>query len=155
MVLEHLSLIPKKATLFLLGDIAFDKHWLDRIKATPCRNKILVVGNHDLDRGTVTMRDLVDTYDQVYSLHKYKNYWLSHAPIHPTELRGKKNIHGHTHHYLMLDENGVPDSNYINVCCEYTGNKPIPWEYAISDEYYQECLIKWKHHMKEIDDETV
>lgn len=46
----------------------------------------------------------------------------------------------------------MPDSNYISVCCEYTGHKPIPWEYTIPDEYHQECLIKWKHYMKEMID---
>lgn len=152
LLMEHLCLVPKKATLFLLGDIAFDKYWLSRVSEIPCKNKILIVGNHDLDK-KVSMKDLVETYDQVYSLHKYKKHWMSHAPIHLMELRGKKNIHGHTHPYLMLDEDGVPDTNYINVCCEYTGHKPIPWEYAISDEYHQECVIKWKYYMKEADNE--
>lgn len=140
-IYEGLARIPKKATLFMLGDIAFDKYWLDRIKALQCQNKILILGNHDLDRGN-KLQDIIDTYDQVYSLHKYKDHWLSHAPIHPLELRDKFCVHGHSHSELMYNISGV-DRRYINVSCEYTGYKPISWEYAISDEYYQECKGKW------------
>lgn len=145
---ETLAQVPKRATLWLLGDIAFSKEWLERIKKLPCRNKILVCGNHDLDRKDITMRDLVNTYEQIYALHKYKGFWMSHAPIHPMELRGRKNMHGHTHPYLMLGEDGLPDKRYCNLSCEYTGHKPIPWTYAVSDEYQQECLIKWKYYME-------
>jgi calcineurin-like phosphoesterase family protein len=49
-------------------------------------------------------------------------YWLSHCPIHPNELRGKKNIHGHVH-YKLID-----DSNYICVCCEHINFTPISLE---------------------------
>lgn len=148
---EGLTIANKRDILFLLGDIAFSKYWLDKIKELPCQNKILIVGNHCL-QGGITMRDLVDTYEQVYSLHKYKGFWLSHAPIHPMELRGKRNIQGHTHPYLMTKEvygETVVDDRYINVCVEYVGYTPIKWEYAISEEYKQECLIKYKQFILE------
>lgn len=41
--------------------------------------------------------------NKVYSLVKYKGFWLSHAPIHPEELRGCKNIHGHCHDAVISD----------------------------------------------------
>ena len=31
----------------------------------------------------------------MYSLYRWHEFWLSHCPIHPGELRGKLNIHGH------------------------------------------------------------
>lgn len=148
-VYESLAQIPKRATLFLLGDIAFTKVWLDRIKKLPCKNKILFAGNHCLPRKDISMKDLVDTYEQVYALHKYKGYWMQHSPIHQQELRGKRDIHGHTHYQLMLDENGQPDPRYINVCCEYTGHKPITWEYAISDQYWEACTLKWEQYKQQ------
>lgn len=144
LVYEGLMQVPKRATLFLLGDIAFTAEWREKIKALPCRNKILLCGNHDLDVGKVSMKDLTDTYEKVYALYKYKGYWLQHCPAHPQELRGKRCVHGHTHYHLMLNELREPDKGYVNVCCEYTGYKPIPWEYAISDEYFQECCSKWR-----------
>jgi len=139
---EELAKIPKRATLFLMGDIAFTKAWLDRIKQLPCKNKVLFAGNH-CTMGDITMRDLVDTYEKVYSLKKYKGFWMSHAPMHPCELYRGKSVHGHTHYKLVLGEDGEPDPNYISTCCEYTGYKPITWEFATSDEYRQECYTKW------------
>ena len=34
---------------------------------------------------------------------KYKEFWLSHSPIHDSELRGKFNIYGHTHFKYVDD----------------------------------------------------
>ena len=45
-------------------------------------------------------------------LFKKYGFWLSHCPIHPDELRGKKNIHGHVHNKT------IPDDRYINVCLD-------------------------------------
>ena len=58
-------------------------------------------------------------------LEKYKGAWLSHAPIHPAELRGKINIHGHVHYANVLDETGKLDNRYFNVSLENTGGCPI------------------------------
>jgi calcineurin-like phosphoesterase family protein len=142
---EELAKLAKRDTLFLLGDIAFDAKWLGKMKDLPCTT-VLVCGNHDLDR-KLSMSDLVDSYDKVYSLHKYKKTWLTHAPIHPTELRGKTCCHGHTHYHLMLNGDGTPDRRYKQVCAEYTGYKPITWEYMMSDEYYQECCKLHKEYV--------
>lgn len=145
---EGISRVGKRDILFLMGDIVLDKQYLERMKKVPCRNKVLILGNHDIGDGRqICMQDLMGTYDKIYSLHKYKSFWLSHVPIHPDELRGKKCIHGHTHPYLMLDKNGEVDKNYINVCVEYTGYTPIKWEYAISNEYAQECETLYKKRM--------
>ena len=71
---------------------------------------------------------------------KYKDYWLSHAPVHPHELRGKKNIHGHVHYKSIFTEDcdlekdeGLKkgytlDNRYINVCCENINFTPISLE---------------------------
>lgn len=144
---EGVSKLNKRDVLYLLGDIVFDARWLEVLKATRCR-KILIAGNHDTEgsRG-ITMRHIVDTYAEVYSFLRYKKLWLSHAPIHPSELRGKRNAHGHTHYHSICD-NGELDSNYINCCVEYTGYTPITIEYAISNEYYTECCKKHKDYLK-------
>ena len=67
------------------------------------------------------------------SLTAKYGFWLSHAPIHPNELRGRKNIHGHVHneavtYYDEIFEIEAPDPNYINVCCDVTDYKPISLE---------------------------
>jgi hypothetical protein len=78
--------------------------------------RVWVTGNC-LDK--LHMKDLVNVYDKIYSLYKYKEFWLSHCPIHPEELRGKKNIHGHTHYH------NIDDSRYFNVSMENIEYKPV------------------------------
>lgn len=78
---------------------------------------MLILGNHDTDR-KLSINDLVYVYDEIHSLYKHKEFWLSHAPIHSDELRGKINIHGHTH------EHCIDDDRYINVCVEQF-HKPV------------------------------
>lgn len=114
---NYLKTVTKRDKIFLLGDIAFSKDALNDVKEWPGK-KVLIVGNHDLERGIV-MQDLVDTYDEVYSFYRYKKFWLSHCPIHEEELRSRLNIHGHTHSHL------INDPRYLNVCLEHTEYTPI------------------------------
>lgn len=107
------SIITKRDTVYILGDIAFTAVAVDRIKQLRGQ-KILIGGNHD--------KNLLRYADVVCSIHGcrvFKNYWLTHIPIHPSELRGRKNIHGHTHNVC------IPDENYINVCVEMNNGIPI------------------------------
>lgn len=129
------STVSKHDTLYLLGDVAFDKEWLARIADLKVNHKILIVGNHDLERG-IHMRDLVEAYDAIYSLWSKRNFWFSHAPIHPQEMRGKKaNIHGHTHGNMVwtnpeCNKSGFSeiDTRYLNACIEHTDWKPITFQ---------------------------
>lgn len=121
-IFENLATeLRSRDTLYLLGDVAFTREWLSRIGSLRCKFKMLVVGNHDTERG-ITMSDLCHTYDKVVSLITHRKYWLSHAPIHPQEIRGRAgNIHGHTHNHCL-------EGPYINACVEHTGYKPITFE---------------------------
>lgn len=113
--------VGKRDILYLLGDIAFSKEWLDKIGEIKCQKKILVMGNHDQQKGyDVTIQDIVNTYDSVLSLVTYKGYWITHCPIHPDEIRNRKGvIAGHTHFY------NINDPRYFNVCPENTNWRPI------------------------------
>ena len=111
------KIIKKQDKVYFLGDVAFSKKALEDVSKW-IGTKTLIVGNHDLDRD-ITMRDLCNSFADVYSFLKYKNFWLSHCPIHPDELRGKINLHGHTHGHLINDE------RYVNVCLEHTNYSPI------------------------------
>lgn len=122
---NYLSMITKKDTVWFLGDIVFSREYLQRISDLPGTKK-LVLGNHDVER-TITISDLCLVYDGIYSLVNYKGAWLSHAPIHVDELRGKVNVHGHCHFHK------IPDKRYINVCLEHTAYAPIRFDYLISE----------------------
>ena len=140
---ENLAVnINKRDTLYLLGDIAFDHYWLDKIKSIKCRHKLLICGNHDTERG-IRMEHLVDAYDDVKSLTSKRNYWFSHAPIHADEMRGRLgNICGHIHDrkvQRMVMEYGncvgsTDDERYLNACVEHTDYKPISFEDLIEQQ---------------------
>lgn len=119
--------VKKRDTLYLLGDIAFTKEWLERIKEIRCRYKLLVCGNHDTERG-ITMKDIVESYDDVKALHSKRNYWFTHCPIHPQEIRGRLGVvHGHCHSHNIID-GWADESRYYNACLEHTNYKPISFE---------------------------
>lgn len=67
--------------------------------------------------------------DDVHALWSYKGFWISHAPIHPEELRGKKNIHAHTHNYKIKDS-----FNYRSVSLEQINYTPISL-HALQEEF--------------------
>jgi calcineurin-like phosphoesterase family protein len=107
--------ISKRDSVTVLGDVAFNKQGLEKLGKLRGTKKF-ILGNHD--------RLSVDNYAQygkiLQSLVKYKkSVWLSHCPIHPDELRGIKNIHGHIHSHDLRDD------RYINVCVEAIDFKPI------------------------------
>ena len=111
------KVVTKRDKVFFMGDIAFTKERLDDISKWTAEQKVLIVGNHCLD--SLTMKDIVNAYDSVYGLLKWKEFWLSHCPLHPNELRGKKNIHGHVHFQ------SIPDSRYFNTSLENVNYTPI------------------------------
>lgn len=112
--------VTKRDHVYFLGDVAFTKERLDDISKWSGEKKILIAGNHCTDH--LSMKDLCNAFDDVYSLKRYKEFWLSHAPIHPKELRGKLNLHGHVH-FATLD-----DKRYFNCCLENTNYAPISLE---------------------------
>lgn len=120
LVNNYTKAVSKRDIVWFLGDICFDNSACDIIQALP-GDKRLVLGNHDTDR-KCDIEQLVLAFDQVHSLVSYKRAWLSHAPIHPAELRGKINIHGHVHDHTL------PDPRYINVCVEATGYTPLLYQ---------------------------
>ena len=120
-IANYNSLVRKRDTVFFLGDICFTKDSLDLIKALP-GDKRLVLGNHDNQYNEFDDIELYSTFNKVYSLHSRKGCWLSHAPIHPEELRGKYNIHGHTHSF------NIKDSRYANVSLENCNYYPADFQ---------------------------
>ena len=121
-----MSSVTKRDTLWLLGDCFMDESSLEKLKemSKSLKRIHLVLGNHDTDR--VNRVNLMKRYfvmfDSIHGLYKHKGSWLSHAPIHPEELRGKFNIHGHVH------ENTLDDPRYFNVSCENVNYTPINYQ---------------------------
>lgn len=114
------KLVTKRDTVICLGDMCFSEERLKDFSTWRAERKILVCGNHDKDK--IKMSTIVQYYDDVHSLLRYKGMWLSHAPIHPSELRGRLNVHGHCHYAE------VGDPRYLNVCPEHTDGYPVNFE---------------------------
>lgn len=124
--------VKKNDLVYVMGDVALSKEGLERCRELVGR-KILVKGNHDEE----DIHRYLVFFENIVALHKYKDetgrYWLSHAPIHPVELRGRDNIHGHTHHRGMVktvygqngeEQDWESDWRYLNTSCEYIGYEP-------------------------------
>lgn len=110
------SVIRKKDTVWILGDITMEKSGpyeiLDRLNGI----KKVVLGNHDKPQHIV---ELLKYVNSVCGMYKHKNIIFSHCPIHESEMgRFSKNLHGHVH------ENSLDDSRYVNVSCEVIDYTP-------------------------------
>lgn len=108
------SVVRSRDVVYVLGDVAFSREGLEKC-AKLFGNKHLIMGNHD--------KYHIDEYGRFFRIRpgvfKHKGFWVSHAPIHPAELRGIKNIHGHVH------SKTIDDSRYINVSVEAVNGVPL------------------------------
>lgn len=116
-IFSQLEKLTKRDQLFILGDFLFDcpefEDYLARLSKLQAKFK-LIMGNHD------SLKLYSQTIAQNLMLHlplvNYKNFWLSHCPIHEQELRGRLgNIHGHLHGAYVEDQSGSINYNYFNV----------------------------------------
>ena len=114
-ILSQLQIVGKKDKLFILGDVAWNKQSLILLHGSP-GVKELIFGNHD----QLQIMEYLKVFQKVHGFRGYKDFWLSHCPIHHQEIyRKRANIHGHIH-------NGAPtkqpeDHRYINVNIDMNG----------------------------------
>jgi calcineurin-like phosphoesterase family protein len=124
-VLEHdewvmdqlLKVEPTKRTLwYFLGDVSMEVERLTLFNELPGR-KILVAGNHDLlDTGAY-----LKYFERVMGGFRKYDMWITHMPMHPLELYGYPNIHGHTHYNTLW-----MDDRYLNAAIEWLpGKRPL------------------------------
>lgn len=116
--------ISKRDVIYCLGDMAFDIEHHKIINGLKGR-KILVKGNHDY---LVPNDLLTETYDSIEGTHKRYGFWISHFPVHPQELWGKKCLCGHVHHANILKA-GNDDywNQHANLGRPMHQDKPYCW----------------------------
>lgn len=106
--------VTKRDKVFVLGDVAFKLDALHEF-GTWVGDKVLIKGNHDC----FYINEYLKVFKSVEGFYSYKKAWLSHCPVHPSHLRGRLNIHGHTHSSNVLKRYSVDeDDNYFNVSVE-------------------------------------
>lgn len=117
------SVVHKGDLVYVLGDVAMDAESLKLVKRLKGM-KNLVRGNHDI----LSTQAYLEHFNSVFGLHHYRGlFWMSHAPIHPAELRGRFNLHGHVHQNSIMrrgDVGDTPDERYINACVEMSYGVP-------------------------------
>ena len=113
---EWKATLNKRSIIYVMGDAAFTNEALDLYSWLPGK-KILIKGNHD---DMVSTRAQMNVFDDIQGMLKYKGFWLTHAPVAEQELRGKINIHGHTHNHIITRKTwygkNVVDKRYFNMC---------------------------------------
>lgn len=148
-IFENLALtVGKRDTLYILGDCAFDKYWLEKVKNIKCQHKKLICGNHDTEHHT--MRELCEAFDSVEALMSKRNVWFSHCPIHPQEMRGRLfNIHGHCvdMQTQILTTTGWKFYDQINVGDEILSVDPNDHTKVIKDKILSKFKKKYTGNM--------
>lgn len=119
---QTLSIVTKRDTLYCLGDMAFDMRGLEKLHQLPCR-KILIRGNHD---NHLTTEQFLSVFESVEGAYRYKKYWFTHIPIHPSELYRGKNIHGHCHRGGPAESRKDKEwYKYYNAILEFNDYMPV------------------------------
>lgn len=123
--------------VYHLGDIAMSKGPLLAIMPRLNGEKILIKGNHDIEKISVYLQFFKD----VRGTHMLDRLLLSHIPVHAASLlRWRGNIHGHLHNYTvkapgyvsntgtLMYHDQVDDPKYRCVCVEQINYTPIDFE---------------------------
>lgn len=113
--------VKQKDILWILGDVAFGKENLKYIRMINCSKINLVLGNHDV----YNIESYMEAgFNKVFGMCEYKEFVLSHMPVHTQQLdtRYKYNIHGHLHNEV------IEDTRYFNVNIDVLGIRAIPLE---------------------------
>lgn len=116
--------LAKNDILIMIGDIAFTVESLQYLRRLKCR-KILVRGNHD----RLNVKEYLPIFEDVQGAMKYDHHWITHIPIHPTELYRGANVHGHCHRGGPYEtQSGEEWWRYYNAILEYNNYRVVPWE---------------------------
>lgn len=129
------KIINKKDKVFILGDLTMEKpniimDYLNQLKG----EKEIILGNHDYKSAKI----LIDNNIKVSGGCLYKGFWLSHIPIHESQLEFVRgNLHGHIHEPGNIEGYGEynPKINlgvkYFNVNIEFNNYFPFNFENII------------------------
>lgn len=143
-ILDKFAKLNKKDIVKVLGDFIFDcdkyDYYIEQFKKMSCRIQI-VMGNHD---SLKLYKE--DRFEIQLPLYSYKNIWLSHCPIHISQLKGRLgNIHGHIHGdtvkiYDILEVPFIPDKRYFNVNLDINKMNFVDFE-EIKEHFNSKDLI--------------
>lgn len=130
MVKQHNNVVTDNDIVLYLGDFSFGgKNLVESLFNRLNGKKYIVMGNHDRKR-TVTWFTKLGFIKAFKKPIYLNNFILSHEPIKPDKMEGRKkiNFHGHIHnsvHYdQFLNEVYFPE-RYVNFAAEFLDYKPF------------------------------
>jgi len=134
-IIDKILNLGKRDILHIIGDSIFNgphfDEYIERLRKKKCRIK-LIFGNHC----SLKLLDHRDLFEIQLPLYSYKNMWISHAPIHPDELRNRIGcIHGHLHKEKVMRHipqgytfTDVQDPRYFNVNLDVNNYEFVDFE---------------------------
>lgn len=137
MIQEYNNIVHPDDRVYILGDVAMNRKALDRSLPRLIGHKVLVKGNHDIDK----LSYYSQYFDDIRAYVVKKGFILSHIPIHPGSMgRWSVNIHGHLHSnqvgadfYDDPENAGEPDPRYKCVSVEHTDYKPVLLDHVLKE----------------------
>lgn len=133
MIAEYNKIVHPEDRVYILGDVAMNRKALERSVPRLMGRKVLVKGNHDIDK----LSYYAQYFDDVRAYVVKKGFILSHIPIHPESMgRWQVNIHGHLHYNTVKEQYGDrmlagDDPRYLCVSVEHTDYVPILLDRAL------------------------
>ena len=113
------SKVQPRHKLFILGDVVFADQGWSMLRLLNVKTIEIILGNHDKYPINKYL-----SFGKVHGFRQYKNFWLSHCPIHPNEMyRCKVNLHGHVHHTSNSER--IKDNSYFNVNIDMNNMQPV------------------------------
>lgn len=127
--------VRPKDVVYVLGDVAWNRKGLERMRNWPGIKK-LVMGNHD----QLDMRAYLEVFKSVraYSVIGEDPGWLlAHVPVHPSSLtRWSGQVHGHTHGkgapFATAELETSVVRPYVSACVELHDFAPVVFEELIT-----------------------
>lgn len=117
--------------VFIHGDVSsYDKEKTKSIISNLKGYKILIMGNHDKEKGDRNYF-LEIGFDEVimFPIAYNEFFWLSHEPMYVNDNMPYVNIHGHTHN------NSFDNIRYVNVSVEKIGYTPLNHRIMLRDRF--------------------
>ena len=125
MVEQHNKVVRPNDKCIFLGDLVINKKFLPILNRLNGKKR-LVFGNHDI----FGYQEYSKYFYEMSGYRVFDRCIFSHIPVHRESIgRFAANIQGHLHSNVVLDNNGVPDINYICMCVEqpHVNYTPVPW----------------------------
>lgn len=112
------QIVPATGHLWILGDVAFNRRGLDRLRELKCGLSV-VLGNHDKELPSL-YPDLFDTVcGAIKGTIENVDIIMTHIPVHECQKeRFGMNVHGHMH------DKWIDDDFYSLVSCEHIDFEP-------------------------------